>query len=47
MTDDPVVIVGMSVEAPGGVRTASDYWALLSEQREALTPFPRDRGWSI
>ncbi|MGV9798975.1 beta-ketoacyl [acyl carrier protein] synthase domain-containing protein [Mycobacterium sp. NPDC003449] len=44
---DPVVIVGMAVEAPGGIDTADDYWALLSEQREGLGRFPTDRGWTI
>ncbi|MCV7281306.1 polyketide synthase [Mycolicibacterium flavescens] len=44
---DPVVIVGMAVEAPGGVDTPQAYWSLLSEQREALGPFPTDRGWSV
>ncbi|WNG85777.1 polyketide synthase [Mycobacterium sp. ITM-2016-00317] len=47
MTDDPVVIVGMAVEAPGGVDDTDGYWALLAEQREALTPFPEDRGWPL
>jgi mycobactin polyketide synthetase MbtC len=37
----------MAVEAPGGVDTAERYWALLSQQREALSPFPTDRGWPI
>ncbi|MGV0874922.1 beta-ketoacyl [acyl carrier protein] synthase domain-containing protein [Mycolicibacterium sp. XJ879] len=45
--NDPVVIVGMALEAPGGVETADQYWALLAEQREALSPFPRDRGWAV
>ncbi|CAJ1581698.1 polyketide synthase [[Mycobacterium] wendilense] len=48
--DDPqdaVVIVGMALETPGGVETAEDYWALLSDQREALGPFPTDRGWAL
>lgn len=44
---DPIVIAGMALEAPGGVQTADDYWSLLAEQREALVPFPADRGWSI
>jgi mycobactin polyketide synthetase MbtC len=44
---DPVVVVGLAVEAPGGVETADDYWALLSEQREGLGPFPTDRGWAL
>jgi len=44
---DPVVIVGMALEAPGGIDTAAGYWELLSAGREALSPFPRDRGWPI
>lgn len=44
---DPVVIVGMALEAPGGIETAEDYWSLLTEQREALGRFPGDRGWSL
>ncbi|MGA5464673.1 polyketide synthase [Mycobacterium sp. NPDC050041] len=45
--DDPVVIVGMALEAPGGIDSADAYWSLLSEQREALGPFPTDRGWAL
>ncbi|WP_197374857.1 beta-ketoacyl [acyl carrier protein] synthase domain-containing protein [Mycolicibacterium baixiangningiae] len=45
--EDPVVIVGMAVEAPGGIDTVEDYWTLLCEEREALSPFPTDRGWSL
>lgn len=45
--DDPVVIVGMAVEAPGGVDTADAFWDLLAEQREVLGHFPTDRGWVI
>jgi len=44
---DPVVVVGMAIEAPSGVDTADGYWELLSEQREGLAPFPTDRGWPI
>jgi len=44
---EPVVIVGMAVEAPGGIDTAEGYWELLSNGREALGPFPTDRGWRI
>lgn len=44
---DPVVIVGMALEAPGGIETADGYWSLLTEQREALGRFPGDRGWSL
>jgi mycobactin polyketide synthetase MbtC len=44
---DPVVIVGMALETPGGVDSADGYWELLADQREALGPFPTDRGWSL
>lgn len=44
---DPVAIVGMALEAPGGIDTAEAYWALLAEQREALGQFPADRGWAV
>ena len=46
-TDDSVVIVGMALEAPGGIDTADAFWALLTEGREALGHFPTDRGWSL
>jgi mycobactin polyketide synthetase MbtC len=45
--EDPIVIVGMAVEVPGGVDTAAGYWELLAAGREALGPFPSDRGWAV
>ncbi|MGV0835199.1 polyketide synthase [Mycolicibacterium thermoresistibile] len=44
---EPIVITGMAVETPGDVDTADGFWSLLSQQREALVPFPTDRGWSV
>ena len=45
--DDPVVIVGMALEAPGGVDSADAFWELLAGEREALGHFPTDRGWAL
>ncbi|WP_067543753.1 polyketide synthase [Nocardia crassostreae] len=45
--DDPIVIVGMGVEAPGGVETLPEFWAALAESRELIGPFPRDREWPL
>lgn len=47
MIDDPVVISGMAVELPGGVDTPGGLWTTLTESRELLGPFPRDRGWRV
>jgi mycobactin polyketide synthetase MbtC len=46
-SSDPVVIVGMGLEAPGGIDTTDGFWDLLAHGREALTPFPTDRGWAV
>ena len=47
VSDDPIVIAGMAVEAPGGIDSPNALWSALSESRELLGPFPRDRGWPI
>lgn len=44
---DPVVIVGMALEAPGGIATPEQFWTLLRDGGDALTPFPTDRGWPV
>lgn len=44
---DPVVIVGMSVEAPGGVSGPGAYWQALVSGRSLMEPLPRDRGWDL
>ncbi len=47
MQSDPIVISGMSIEAPGGIETPGAFWAALADGRELIGPFPRDRGWPV
>ncbi|MEU1289690.1 type I polyketide synthase, partial [Kitasatospora sp. NPDC005856] len=43
--DEPIAIVGMSCRYPGGVRSAEQLWAMVTEGRDGVTGFPADRGW--
>ncbi len=45
--NEPIAILGMGCRFPGGVNSPDDLWQLLSEERDAVSEFPTDRGWNL
>ncbi|ONI83214.1 hypothetical protein ALI144C_17115 [Actinosynnema sp. ALI-1.44] len=46
-SDEPIAIIGMACNLPGGVRTPDELWDLVVRGEGGITPFPTDRGWDV
>ncbi|MFC5156800.1 type I polyketide synthase, partial [Streptomyces amakusaensis] len=44
--DEPIAIVALACRYPGA-DSPEELWRLLTDEKDALTPFPTDRGWDL
>ncbi|MFE2728902.1 beta-ketoacyl synthase N-terminal-like domain-containing protein, partial [Kitasatospora sp. NPDC059327] len=44
---EPIAIVAMACRFPGEVHSPEDLWQLVTDEQDAVTPFPGNRGWDV
>ncbi|MDO0929803.1 type I polyketide synthase [Streptomyces sp. TG1A-8] len=45
--DEPIAIVAMGCRFPGGAETPEQLWRLVRDGVDAISEFPRNRGWDL
>ncbi|ONI92325.1 hypothetical protein ALI22I_04505 [Saccharothrix sp. ALI-22-I] len=44
---EPIAVIGIACRFPGAVATPEDLWRLVAQETDAISEFPRDRGWDL
>lgn len=44
--EEPIAIIGLACRYPGGIASPEDLWEMLADERDVVSDFPTDRGWS-
>ncbi|MEL4889498.1 SDR family NAD(P)-dependent oxidoreductase [Pectobacterium betavasculorum] len=44
---EPIAIISMGCRLPGGIHSPEQLWQQLSNDEDAIGPFPADRGWNV
>ncbi|MEX5707245.1 beta-ketoacyl synthase N-terminal-like domain-containing protein [Parafrankia sp. FMc6] len=44
---EPLAIIAMACRFPGGVHSPEDLWELVEQGRDAVGPWPTNRGWDV
>ena len=42
-SNEPIAVIGMSFEFPGGAETSDEFWKMLVDKRCAASKYPADR----
>ncbi|MFK4106525.1 SDR family NAD(P)-dependent oxidoreductase, partial [Streptomyces sp. NPDC019531] len=45
--DEPIAVVGIGCQLPGGIDSPEALWQAVTEGRTVVGPFPADRGWDL
>ncbi|WP_328454213.1 type I polyketide synthase [Amycolatopsis sp. NBC_00438] len=47
LESEPIAVVSLGCRYPGGAGSPEELWRCVEEGRDAITPFPENRGWPL